>query len=1380
MGVLQFLQGAERQINFLDNNKTYKNTQGNGSSKSTASQVKDLSLGFLGTAAKPFVAAGADVSNAIGNAEVGVAHKLGLAKDVETQTNKQQFGDTIGNFVGENNPRQFAGNVAQIGLDFLAPGASKLVGEGVAKLGATGVAKKVLTGVGTGATLGAPYGAATTVASDQPLTSENLLKSAVLGAGTGAVLGGAGTLAGHVVLNRTPLVNSEVGSISLGNNPEIVNKLAKATTPQEVKALLGDRVNPQAKEDIASAIAQTKDPNIVKNILEKSASPEVSHITTESNLPGIVKAQRINPNQAPIDGFEGQNATFLHDGDTNPYGQPGENNAKIVYKSHNLPTDTVIHGDGQLAVPGGISASPKDVARIEVASPNLAPSLEKQGYTVSVNPELAAQKVPDMLPKLVNTPVAQDIISATVPQRQRPKTFITKTAQNSDIVSPQAKENLTVVEPQTYAQRSTKKLINESQKIAPEDYQAVREDLLTKTHFEDSDVAKVAELTRQSYKEEKLARDAGDRLKADKIAEQTARLLEINGDRALANGRSTQANRIFGMLTPEGVAKNVERKVATARRGHPNADQEKTVAKDIQNQVENGTKIEKGHIQQTLRGITKDTEKKSVGEQVAKNIEKTVKPSVKKKADELVTELTKKIKQESLPQKSIPKKDPLTTLREVFSRHPEAKEAYPEAQRILREKFADNPKALAKLDKFFHSELDLPAADSTINNAIKNQLSKSDDKIADIIHKSWDNQKRSVEDIASVLTKEGFDPASAKSLAGEVVTRLNKQISESKARILENLSKEAPKKAQPSYLEKIQKLSNLGALDATDYAHLARAKLKLPNLTLEQSKEISRLTQKMQGLESGHEKTTIIRDIQKIVDDATGPSKTSRIVKLFSSFKALKATGDLSGGGRQGGVLGTRWAKDFKNSQIDSVKAARSQEFYDNGIAKMADDPFAKVLDEWGVDIVKPDGIMHEEAYPSNYAEKIPGVKNIVQAADRAFSYGLSKFRFDVAKKIYAKEKTAGNDPALWTKKQKEAMGRYINTGSGRGDLGKFLDEHATTLNTALFSAKLWKSRLDLINPKYYLWDLKGTTAQKYALQNAASFTATAATVLGLAEAAGATVSTDPRSSDFLKIKVGNSRYDILGGLQQNLVAIWRITSGEKKSSQTGKITDLDSSKFGAANRLSVLSDLFSSKEAPAVSEIFKQIKGSDQAGNRLTPASRATSLASLPLPLGISDSSSAIKDTARNGGYNPQTITEGVVKSSPGFFGIGVGTYGKQDIKLTDKQTKYVQKLKDSGASPEAIKANTDFFQTLKTGPDRVEASAKVKEALTNGDIEKAKQIAIDYNKAYAATFKDWASKYGQYGDKTLTKEYNKNKITGESLKRYRDTISQDQKGVL
>lgn len=82
--------------------------------------------GVVKSVAQPFVNVGEDVSNGIGNAEVGAAHALGLAKDVKTQSNQQQFGD-INNAVGlnteANTPKNFLLNTAQVAGTVLAPGA---------------------------------------------------------------------------------------------------------------------------------------------------------------------------------------------------------------------------------------------------------------------------------------------------------------------------------------------------------------------------------------------------------------------------------------------------------------------------------------------------------------------------------------------------------------------------------------------------------------------------------------------------------------------------------------------------------------------------------------------------------------------------------------------------------------------------------------------------------------------------------------------------------------------------------------------------------------------------------------------------------------------------------------------------------------------------------------------------------------------------------------------------------------------------------------------------------------------------------------------------------------------------------------------------------
>jgi len=492
--------------------------------------------------------------------------------------------------------------------------------------------------------------------------------------------------------------------------------------------------------------------------------------------------------------------------------------------------------------------------------------------------------------------------------------------------------------------------------------------------------------------------------------------------------------------------------------------------------------------------------------------------------------------------------------------------------------------------------------------------------------------------------------------------------------------------------------------------------------------------------------------------------------------KAIMASFDISGGGRQGAFLGTRYGgawldgeKATAKSFISKAEAEKYTKYLQDGTPETA--RFNDYIDRMKLDLAST-GTM-EEAFPTSIAEKIPIVNN----SDRAYTIGLSVQRRSTAEKILATLEENGfkvgqsnflgfkhggekvKDLAQLTDEQLQSLGKYINTATGRGDLGKFLNKHATSLQSAFFSPRLWKSRLDLLNPVFYA-KLDGP-AQKLAVQNAGSFAAVAAAVLGIAAAAGAVIETDPRSSDFLKIKVGDTRYDILGGFQQNLVFAWRQLSGEKKSSLTGKITDLKSGKPFQADRLSVLGDLIQNKENPLLGEFQKQLSGKDKAGQPLTAASRATSVGNLFVPLSIQDTYKTVKNTG--------DIVKGVAKSIPGFVGTGVGTYGVKDQQLTGKNKEYVDKLKSSGADQKQIQASTEFFQVNKTGPDRISYGDRIKKALKSGDTQKAVELAKEFNKKYADTFSEWAKKYPEYkNDKALLKEYQSNKITEESLTRW------------
>lgn len=838
-----------------------------------------------------------------------------------------------------------------------------------------------------------------------------------------------------------------------------------------------------------------------------------------------------------------------------------------------------------------------------------------------------------------------------------------KTMQNDKTATPEFKQALGEVDPQTYETRHLQPLIDEAKQTVETDPEAATSHILSTKGLSDKDMLTGAQLTAKLSKEGKISQAVDIATHMDEDARE--------------HGRSISALQTIGNLTPEGVLRFAAKKVRkasekiSAGRGFEKGETgAKKLAKGIQQQIEESPKLTKDDVTQAVRDtaqsklkvptggkpgegqldiegnpVTTATNEVTTGEKLAKKIENAVTPQVKKKADTLVNEIYKKVKQEQLAQKPVTKNSAIDVMREVFSRNKEAQEAFPEAQRILLEHSKNNPVIRDQLQKFFDSELGHPVASSTLDNAVKEQLTKNETKIADVIHKSWTGQKQSVEDVASALVKEGFDEDSAKAISKEVTDRLNAQVATSKQKVLERMAKEAPKRLRQQYVDKIAKLSNLGALDKSDYLELARNRLKLPHLTEDVASDISTLAQKMQDTPEGAERDAVAREIYKRIDDSIPKTKAQIAAEIVSAPKAIMASYDLSGTLRQGGVLGSRFrteAKDAFKKQIDYFK---SEDAFHKGMSAIKQDPLHEMALRANIALTGTEGA--EEAFVSQLPEKIPILGKGVQASDRAYTGALTELRFNSFKHIMNDLTSGGIDISSLSDEQLKSIGKFINTASGRGygEAGGLFEKMTPALNRTLFSPRLWKSRLDMLNPLYY--HKLDPIARKYALQSAGSFAAIAGTVLGLASLAGAQVETDPRSSDFLKAKVGNTRYDILGGFQQNLVFAWRELSGQKKSSTSGDITDLTSGKFGGANRLSILSDLVANKENPAISTASDLLKGTDDAGNKVNPY---TELSKLFIPLNAQDTYAAAKDT------NP---LEAIFNSTiPGTLGVGVNTY--------------------------------------------------------------------------------------------------------------------------
>lgn len=993
----------------------------------------------------------------------------------------------------------------------------------------------------------------------------------------------------------------------------------------------------------------------------------------------------------------------------------------------------------------------------------------KKGAVKSLIKASSVDEVKKVLPE-ISTDTAQSISKTKDPyiiknllERDGAQRSYLKTVADSPNTGDQLREATTGVIPQTYQRKSNQQLLNRAQQKVNSDYSGSLTDVLSKEKLSDEDVAVGQELIRRAQNDGRIDEAVG--------------IVESLDTKLREAGRTVQAASLWSRLSPEGVLVLANRKIRKVREekfgGGPEV--ELPQAKQIKQEIEKSGNLDRQSVGRTVDELAGTAE--ATGTRLAKNVEKAAAPAVKKKADTLVQELTKKVKQEYLEAKPATRRAPINILREVFGRFPEAKEAYPYAQQILRDKYQNVPGMSEALDKFFSSELGLPVSSTTINSAIKDQLKANGQKVADIIHRSWSQQRQSVDDIASDLVKSGFDEQSARLLATEVKKRLDEQVISAKRAALERLTKEAPKKAQPTYLDKLNKLSNLGALDNKDFLDLSRAKLGLPNLSNETAQKLSELSQKMQDLPDGSEKRKIVHQIGEIINQEIPKTKGEKALEILGAPKSLLSTFDLSGLGRQGAVLGSRFREDFKKAFKDQITYLASPEKYDAAMAEIASRKNLPLYERMGVALTGVKGYKNpEEAFVSQLPEEIPGIGKLVGASNRIYTGALTQLRADVADRIIKELTDAGIDVNTMPKEELESLGRFINTASGRGGKkGGWIDRHAEGLSQALFSPRLWKSRLDMLNPLYY-YQLKGP-ARKYALESAGSFASIAGVVLGLAVLAGADVETDPRSSDFLKIRFGDTRYDILGGFQQNLVFAWRELTGEKKSSTTGNVTtfakdigdiitgrDNRDKGIAVSDRFTILQDLVENKENPVVATTTRALRNKDRNGEEFNPAKEAIGLVT---PLAIGDT---VNQVANKGPL-------GFLGAVPGFLGAGSQTYGIKDMTISAKPKAYIKELEQKGAPKAQIEASKRFFQYQKTGPDRDAYAKQIKEALTNKDIKKAEQIAQDYNKKYAATFKPWLEKYDQYkNDETLVKTYNSKKITSESFNRW---ISDIEKGA-
>lgn len=355
----------------------------------------------------------------------------------------------------------------------------------------------------------------------------------------------------------------------------------------------------------------------------------------------------------------------------------------------------------------------------------------------------------------------------------------------------------------------------------------------------------------------------------------------------------------------------------------------------------------------------------------------------------------------------------------------------------------------------------------------------------------------------------------------------------------------------------------------------------------------------------------------------------------------------------------------------EMFKQAVSQKRFDRWFFDLRESPEFKTMEESGLYVADPHDpklSAKEEAFMNNLAEKIPIAGKFIKGSERAYVSYLNKMRVDLFKQgqevLEASGKTIEN-----SKKDYEGLASWINNSTGRGGLGEKGEMMAPVLNTAFFSPRLIAARLNALNPFFYAKLPKEIRVM--ALKDMAKFVGFGMSVLGLAKLSGAEVEADPRSSDFGKIKVGNTRYDIWGGFQQYVRLIAQVFTGKAKSTRTGAIRELNGKGAFGESRGDVLGRFVRGKLAPIPGTALDFLTGRTIVGEEVSvPMELEKNL----LPLIYSDVKDAIKD---------QGVKAIFTTGLPATFGVGVQTYdqkppsSKKSSAHKTKNTKKANKKK-------------------------------------------------------------------------------------------------------
>lgn len=376
---------------------------------------------------------------------------------------------------------------------------------------------------------------------------------------------------------------------------------------------------------------------------------------------------------------------------------------------------------------------------------------------------------------------------------------------------------------------------------------------------------------------------------------------------------------------------------------------------------------------------------------------------------------------------------------------------------------------------------------------------------------------------------------------------------------------------------------------------------------------------------------------------STGSKVWRNIVELLNFPRSIATSFDNSIPMRQTGFQFLGEPEKYAWPILkDSYASMASGKYASEAYQKVTEMPRYPWMVEGNLKITNPDSRIRlagqEDIFVSKFLKNIPVIGQGVKMTERGAIAALNSARSNMASNLM----DLADDQGLLDADVAREICKAVNILTGSGT-GKILNQVAPLLNSILFSVKYQGSIMQTIP---LMFDPKLPRSIRFGInkQFGRWIIATSAIVGALTIALGdkADIEFDPRSTDFGKLRFGNTRFDLQKGFLGYLRFAAQLITGTRKL-ETGEIQE--------APRTDQVFNFLRGKTAPSTSVLWDILAGSMYGGEDMTVTKE---LYNRMLPLVYQDMWEAFKEDG----------LIGLALAAPSFMGGNVNTYASKEVE--------------------------------------------------------------------------------------------------------------------